>query len=89
MKYETIGASLFKDSSIMGIFLLSPPNPPLTVPINMISAHTSYNSWTTPNQDKIDSYGTTMPLSPIEKTYATFKSTEPPVETNHNQTLDS
>ena len=73
----------------MGIFPSSPPNPPLTVPINMISAHTSYDPWIIPNLDNINSYRTTIPLSPIEKTYVKILSTKPLAETDHNQPLDS
>lgn len=61
-KPEIIGAGLFKDSSLMGLFPSSPPHPSLIVPINMISTHTSYDPWIIPHLDKMDSYGTVMPL---------------------------
>lgn len=80
MKYEIIGICLFKDSSLMGIFPSSPPNPPPTVPINMILGHTSYDRWILLDSNKIYSYGTTIPLSPIEKYYMAIQSAETPLK---------
>ena len=87
-KPEIIGAGLFKDSSLMRIFPSSPSDPPLTVPINMISTHTSFDPLIIPHPNKVDSYGTVMPLSPIEKSYMEILSAEPPIEINPNQPLD-
>ena len=72
----------------MGVFPSSPPNTPLTAAINMISTHTSYDPWIIPNPDKMDSYGTVMPLSPIEKFYMAILAAESPAEINPNQPLD-
>ena len=72
----------------MGVSPPSPPNPALIVPINMISTHTSYYPWIIPHLDKMDSYGTVMPLSPIKKYYMETLLVGSPAETDPNQPLD-
>jgi hypothetical protein len=50
-----IGAGMFKDPSLMGIFPLPPPSPTATItPINMISSSTSgslgsFDPWVVPH----------------------------------------
>lgn len=62
--YESVGAGLFKDSTLMGTFTL----PPLNVhSVNMISV--SMDPWIIPIADQIDLFGDAMPLSPLEKNY--------------------
>ena len=62
--YESVGAGLFKDSSLMGTFTLPPPN---VTSINMISVSTV--PWIIPTLDQIDSFGDSIPLSPLEQDY--------------------
>ena len=82
-----IGAGLFKDSSLVGIFPWSPPDPPLKFPINMISTHTCHHPWIIPHPDKLESYGTIMPLSPTEKFYMEILVVETRTKINPNQPL--
>ena len=57
--YENIGPSLFKDSSLMGIFPLPPPN---VTTINMISS--GHDPWIFPSSNQLESFGDVRPLSP-------------------------
>ena len=63
--YESVGAGLFKGSTLMCIFNLPPPN---VTYVNMISVKS--NLWLFPSSDQIDSFGDVMPLSPTEINYA-------------------
>ena len=73
---ELIGAGLFKDPCLMGVF----PPPVLdafVAPINMISSVGTFvgDPWILPNLAKVETYGDTMPLSSAEKIYSTIPST--------------
>ena len=62
--YKSVGAGLFKDSTLMGTFTL----PPLNVhSVNMIMD--SMDHWIFPTINQIDSFGDAMPLSPLEINY--------------------
>ena len=87
-KPEMTGVGLFKDSSLMGVFPSSPPDPPLTIPTNMISTDTSHDPWIIPHPNKLESHGTVMSLPPIEKSYMEILAAETPAEINPNQPLD-
>ena len=68
--YASVGAGLFKDSSLMGTFPLPPPNATST-PINMMCSVTngslgSYNPWAVPRPLEIKFYATRIPLSSIQ-----------------------
>ena len=72
---ELIGAGLFKDPCLMGVF--PPPVPDAFVaPINMISSVGTFmgDPWILPSPTEVEQYGDTMPLSPAEKTYSTIQS---------------
>lgn len=47
---ESVGAGLFKDLALMGVFSLPPPN---IAPINMISV--CFDPWVLPPTDQIES----------------------------------
>ena len=60
---ELIGAGLFKDPCLVGVF--PPPIPDAFVaPINMISSVGTFvgDPWILPNPTKVETYGETMPL---------------------------
>jgi len=57
---ESMGPRLFKDPTLMGIFPLPPPN---TIQVNMISR--SNDPWIIPSPKQFDSFGDSMPLSPV------------------------
>ena len=72
---ELIGAVLFKDPCLMGVF--PPPVPDAFVaPINMISSVGTFmgDPWILPNPTKVETYGDTMSLSPAEKIYFAIQS---------------
>lgn len=76
---ELIGAGLFKDPYLMGVF--PPPVPDAFVaPINMISSVGTFvgDPWILPSPTEIEQYGDTMPLSPTEKTYSAIQSESVP-----------
>lgn len=50
------------------------------VPINMISTSTFYDPWILPHPNQIESYGTAMPLTPIETCYDTIQLAEPSID---------
>jgi hypothetical protein len=60
--YMSVGAGMFKDSSLMGTFLLPPPPLDMNIaPINMISSSTSgslwyINPWVVPHPEDVKSY---------------------------------
>ena len=62
--YENLGAGLFKDPSLMGVFLLPPPN---IASINMIIVRP--DPWVLPPTDQVESWGDEMLLSPAELNY--------------------
>ena len=70
--YEDVGVGLCKDSSLMGTFVLPPPNFPSNfVEVNMITSRTmeSFDQWIFPLESYLASYGHGMPLSPFELDY--------------------
>ena len=68
---ELIGAGLFKDPCLMGVFLPPIPDAFVTL-INMISSIGTFvgDPWILPNLTEVETYGDTMPLSLAEKTYS-------------------
>ena len=72
---ELIGAGLFKDPCLMGVFL-PPVLDAFVAPINMISSvGTSMGDpWILPNPTEVETYGDAMPLSLAEKTYSVIQS---------------
>lgn len=72
----------------MSIIPSSPLDPPQMVPINMISINTSYDLWLIPHPDEIESYGTTMPLTPTETSYETTQSVEPFIDYDLSHLLE-
>ena len=72
---ELIGARLFKDPCLMGVF--PPPVPDTFVTsINMISSVGAHmgDPWVLPNPTKVETFGDTMSLSPAELSYSTIQS---------------
>jgi hypothetical protein len=72
---ELIGAGLFKDPCLMGVFL--PPVPDAFIAaINMISSIGTFvgDPWILPDPTEVETYGNTMPLSPAEKMYSSIQS---------------
>ena len=72
---ELIGAGLFKDPCLMGIF---PPPVPETIIalINMISSIGTLmgDPWVLLNLAEVETFGDTMSLSLVELTYSTIQS---------------
>ena len=72
---ELIGAGLFKDPCLMGVF---PPHvlDAFVAPINMISSIGIFmgDRWILPNPIEVETYGNAMTLSLAEKTYSTIQS---------------
>ena len=70
-----VGAGLFKDPCLMGVF---PPPVPDTIvtPINMISSIGIHmgDPWVLPNMSEVESYGNTMSLSSAELSYSMIQS---------------
>jgi len=62
--YESVGAGIFKDPTLIGVFSLPPPN--FTF-VNMISINT--DPWVIPPINQVDSWGDIMPLSPTDLNY--------------------
>lgn len=83
---ENVGARLFKDPALMGVFPLPPPN---LASINMISVHS--DTWVLPPANQIESWGDMMPLSPAELNYVEIvaASAPPPEPTLSSRALDS
>jgi hypothetical protein len=72
---KVIGVGMFKYPSLMGIFPLPTPDTTNIALINMISyvvstSLGSYDPWVLPHPSEVDSYGATMPLSPVELSYS-------------------
>ena len=57
--YESVGAGLFKDSVLMGIFPLPPPHVAF---VNMVSVKS--DPWVIPTLDLVDAWGEVMCLVP-------------------------
>jgi hypothetical protein len=61
--YMNVGAWIFKDPSLMGIFPLPPPSPTAHIAlVNMISSFTSgslgsIDPWVVPHLEGVESYG--------------------------------
>jgi hypothetical protein len=72
---ELIGAGLFKDPCLMGVFPLPVPDT-FVAPINMISSVGTFmgDTWILPHPIEVEKYGDTMPLSPAKKTYSVIQS---------------
>lgn len=62
--FKSVGAGLFNDSALMGIFPLPPPHVAF---INMISV--KFNPWVIPAPNLVDAWGNVMSLSPAEVNY--------------------
>ena len=71
---ELIGAGIFKDPFLMGVFL-SPIPDAIVAAINMISSVGTFvgDPWILPSPAEVEQYGNTMPLSPAEKTYSAIQ----------------
>jgi hypothetical protein len=72
---ELIGAYLFKDPYLMGVFP-PPVRDAFVTPINMISSVGTFmgDPWILPSPTEVEQYGDTMPLSQAEKTYSAIQS---------------
>jgi hypothetical protein len=93
--YENVGVGLLKDSTLMGMFPIPPPDipPPLAASINMISTfvrenHLSYDPWLIDEPGDYSHYGNQIPLSPIESAYKAIQSTSPSTPSLDNSSLD-
>lgn len=64
IRYESVGVCLLKDSTLMGIFTLSPLNL-----ISIIIIFVSMDPWILPTPNQIVSFGDAMPLSPLDQNY--------------------
>ena len=62
--YESVGAGIFRDPALMGIFPLPPPH---VASVNMILV--KYNPWVIPSPGLVDTWGKVMPLSLDEIDY--------------------
>jgi hypothetical protein len=82
--YENVDVGLLKDSTLMGMFPIPPPDvpPPLVSLINMISTsvhqtHPSSDPWVIPEPGDYPCYNNQMPLSLVESAYQAIQSTTP------------
>ena len=62
--YESVGAGLFKYSTLVDIFSLPPPH---VASVNMISVKS--DPWVITASDLVDTWGEVMPFSPAEVNY--------------------
>lgn len=74
LSYKHVGVGLLKDSSLMGTFPLSVPNPPQTTVVNMIScmaphSFESSDPWVVPDPFELEFLGDAMPFSTAEVAY--------------------
>ena len=72
---ELIRAGLFKDPCLMGVF--PPPiSDTFVAPINMISSVGTHmgDPWVLPNPTELETFGDTMSLSFVERTYSAIQS---------------
>jgi hypothetical protein len=74
--YDNVSVGLLKDSTLMRMFPIPPPNipPHFVASINMISTSVHetceyYDPWIVPNSSEYLHYNDRMPLSPIESVY--------------------
>ena len=67
---DGIEPGLFKDPVLMGIFPIPPLN---TIQFNMLSQ--SDDPWIIPSPKQVDSFGDSMPLSPIKINYCELTTT--------------
>ena len=72
---KLIGARLFKDPCLMGVFL-PPVFDAFVALINMISSVDTFvgDPWILPNPIEVETYGDTMPLLSAERTYSVIPS---------------
>ena len=72
---ELIGAALFKDPYLMGVFPSPVPDVVITL-MNMISSVCTHlgDPWVITNPSEIESYGDTMSLSPADSSYFVIQS---------------
>jgi hypothetical protein len=74
--YMDVVVGIFKESSLMGMLhLLRPPLVVNIYPINMISSFTSrslgsFDPWVVPHPKDVESYGSSMPLSTVDISFA-------------------
>ena len=83
---DSVGAGLFKDPALMGVFSLPPPN---LTSISMISVRS--DPWVLPPIAQIESWGEEMPLSPTELNYIEIAAVLAPLaeSTSLSRALDS
>jgi hypothetical protein len=74
--YENVGVGILKDSTLMGMFPIPPPDipPPFVTSIKMISTSVrespeSYDPWIVPNSNEYLRYSDKIPLSMVESSY--------------------
>lgn len=86
ISFKSVGAGLFKDPALMGVFSLPPPN---LASISMILVRS--DPWVLPPIDQIESWGEEMSLSPAELNYIEIAVVSaPPVESaSLRRALDS
>ena len=70
--YESVGASLFKASILMGIFPLPPPH----------FDSVKFDPWVVPSPDLVDTWGEVLPLSPAKINYVEIVSASPSVSSD-------
>lgn len=71
---QSIGAGMFKDPCLMGVFPLFAPDIPKVAPINTISSIGSYDPWVISLPSEIESLGDTILLFPTELSYSAIQS---------------
>jgi len=85
----SVGAMMFKDSSLLGKFALPPPPLNQNVsPINMISSTThgslgSSDTWVVTHPLEVEYYGDHMPLKTIDLACLSIQLTSSKNESNH------
>lgn len=67
---KAVGAYLYKDPCLMGIFPMHAPNTLNLTPINMISSTQSEYPWIILDLLEVDSFGGSMPLSLAKLSYS-------------------
>jgi hypothetical protein len=93
--YENVGVGLLRDSSLRGMFPITPSDicTPFVTSINMISTIVgeileSYDPWIVPSSDNCLCYGDIIPLSPLELAYQAIKSETPSPHSLLDMSLD-
>ena len=86
--YRDVGVGLVKDSGLLGTF----PLPPLHEVSSFASIHMITSStiarddpWIIPSESELDSFGTSMPLSPYEQAYEALVSLTASLSTKIDQ----